>query len=65
MFGSLLDLVTKPIFDVTDAVAETVGLDVSARKLILEMMALGLTIYQISDMTGIAISVIEKAIADD
>lgn len=56
MFGSLISGTIGLVADVVSPVTKLVGIDKST---ILSFAALGLTVYEISEMTGFAVDVIE------
>ncbi len=57
MFGSLIKGVIGVAADIVSPVTELVGLD---KTRVVSLLALGWTIYEISEVTGIAADVIEQ-----
>lgn len=61
MFGSLIRGVVDVAADIVSPVTELVGVD---KKTLLGLAAVGLTVYEISEITGLAADVIEKLLED-
>ncbi len=61
MFGSLIRGVVNVAADIVSPVTELVGVD---KKTLLGLAAVGLTVYEISEVTGLAADVIEKVSED-
>lgn len=61
MFGSLIGSVVNLAADVVSPVTSLVGID---KQHLMTLAALGLTVYEISEMTGVAAEVVRKVLED-
>lgn len=61
MFGSLIRGVVDVAADIVSPVTELVGVD---KKTLLGLAAVGLTVYEISEVTGLAVDVVQKVLEE-
>jgi hypothetical protein len=61
MFGSLIRGVVNVAADIVSPVTELVGVD---KKTLLGLAAVGLTVYEISEVTGLAVDVVQKVLEE-